>query len=271
MAGGSRGRRSPARSWTGRAGVRRRRSAPGPARRAGPAAADRGPDAGRRPEPGRDDAAAGADVAGPADPAAPLACPRPPGPPGGPARLAPGAQDHWLRAARSRPAALPAAHLHAGRGRPGPPALRAPGGRRRPAAGPGPAGTQRSSLVRSSAGMAVGTLVSRGTGFLRTLVLVVRDRHRPARQRVQQRQHAAEHRLLPDARRHLHQRGGAAAGPGGPARPGPRRGLRAADVHPGRGGPAGGHRAGDAAGGAAGQPVRATIHGPRPTWPPSTT
>ena len=37
---------------------------------------------------------------------------------------------------------------------------------------PGPAATQRSSLIRSSAGMAVGTLVSRGTGFLRTLVLV---------------------------------------------------------------------------------------------------
>ena len=37
---------------------------------------------------------------------------------------------------------------------------------------PAPAATQRSSLIRSSAGMAVGTLVSRGTGFLRTLVLV---------------------------------------------------------------------------------------------------
>jgi putative peptidoglycan lipid II flippase len=73
-----------------------------------------------------------------------------------------------------------------------PPGYRPPG---RPAQpdwtgrpGPGPAGpppgtgppprtharpaTQRSSLVRSGAGMAVGTLVSRGTGFLRTLVLV---------------------------------------------------------------------------------------------------
>ncbi len=37
---------------------------------------------------------------------------------------------------------------------------------------PRPAATQRSSLIRSGAGMAVGTLVSRGTGFLRTLVLV---------------------------------------------------------------------------------------------------
>ena len=43
---------------------------------------------------------------------------------------------------------------------------------RSPPGTPRPAGTQRSSLIRSSAGMAVGTLVSRGTGFLRTLVLV---------------------------------------------------------------------------------------------------
>jgi putative peptidoglycan lipid II flippase len=42
----------------------------------------------------------------------------------------------------------------------------------RPAGAPGPVTTHRSSLVRSGAGMAVGTLVSRGTGFLRTLVLV---------------------------------------------------------------------------------------------------
>ena len=89
----------------------------------------------------------------------------------------------------------------------------------------------------------------------------VRGGHPRARQRVQQLQHAAEHRLLPDARRHLHQRGGAAAGPGGPARPGPRRGLRAAGVQPRRAGPARGHRAGDAAGRPAGRPVRA--HHPR--------
>jgi len=49
---------------------------------------------------------------------------------------------------------------------PGPPATPGPP---RPAA---PAPAQRSSLVRSSAGMAVGTLASRATGFLRTLVLV---------------------------------------------------------------------------------------------------
>ena len=76
----------------------------------------------------------------------------------------------------------------------------------------------------------------------------LRDRHHLSRQRVQQPQHAAEHRLLPDARRHLHRRGGAAAGPGGQARPGPRRSLYAADVHPGRAGPAGRHRAGHGAG-----------------------
>ena len=63
---------------------------------------------------------------------------------------------------------------------PGPPGgpgggPRGPGGRAagaRHAGSPAPAATQRSSLIRSSAGMAVGTLVSRGTGFLRTLVLV---------------------------------------------------------------------------------------------------
>src|SRR5580704_18259602 len=47
-------------------------------------------------------------------------------------------------------------------GPPGPP--RQP----RPSAEP----SQRRSLIGSSAGMAVGTLISRGTGFLRTLVLV---------------------------------------------------------------------------------------------------
>ena len=89
-----------------------------------------------------------------------------------------------------------------------------------------------------------------------------RDRRRRAWQRVQQREHAAEHRLLPDARRHLYQRGGAAPGPGGQARPGSRRGIRAAHVHPRRGSPPGGHRGGDAAGGPAGRPVCA--HHPRP-------
>src|SRR5689334_3136665 len=70
----------------------------------------------------------------------PPGAPSPPGPPGGPG------------------------------GGPGGPAGRAAGARH--AGPPAPAATQRSSLIRSSAGMAVGTLVSRGTGFLRTLVLV---------------------------------------------------------------------------------------------------
>ena len=42
----------------------------------------------------------------------------------------------------------------------------------RPSRATGQRAGPRSSLIRSSAGMAVGTLVSRGTGFLRTLVLV---------------------------------------------------------------------------------------------------
>ena len=70
----------------------------------------------------------------------PPGAPGPPGPPGGPG------------------------------GGPRGPAGRAAGARH--AGTPAPAATPRSSLIRSSAGMAVGTLVSRGTGFLRTLVLV---------------------------------------------------------------------------------------------------
>ena len=73
-------------------------------------------------------------------PTRPPGAPGPPGPPGGPG------------------------------GGPRGPAGRAAGARH--AGTPAPAATQRSSLIRSSAGMAVGTLVSRGTGFLRTLVLV---------------------------------------------------------------------------------------------------
>ena len=73
-------------------------------------------------------------------PARPPGVPGPPGPPGGPG------------------------------GGPRGPAGRAAGARH--AGTPAPAATPRSSLIRSSAGMAVGTLVSRGTGFLRTLVLV---------------------------------------------------------------------------------------------------
>src|SRR5580658_8428723 len=47
-----------------------------------------------------------------------------------------------------------------------------PGGGRPPPRSPGSRATPRPSLVRSGAGMAVGTLMSRGTGFLRTLVVV---------------------------------------------------------------------------------------------------
>jgi putative peptidoglycan lipid II flippase len=52
---------------------------------------------------------------------------------------------------------------------PGPVGPRPPG--RAPGA-PAPPARGRSDLLRSSAGMAVGTLISRGTGFLRTLVLL---------------------------------------------------------------------------------------------------
>ena len=107
----------------------------------------------------------------PAPPARPHRSPAP-GPPGSP----PG----WRRVPRTtappppRPqptfTPTPGAPGTAGPPRPpGPPG--SPGGGPRGPQGP-PAPTQRSSLVRSGAGMAVGTLVSRGTGFLRTLVLV---------------------------------------------------------------------------------------------------
>jgi len=78
----------------------------------------------------------------------------------------------------ARPPAVPGPPVAPGP--PGPPSgpgggPRGPAGRAagaRHAGTPAPAATPRSSLIRSSAGMAVGTLVSRGTGFLRTLVLV---------------------------------------------------------------------------------------------------
>ena len=117
--------------------------------------------------------------------------------PGRTARLPPGrpdgagSQDQRLRRCQIQPGPLPpsrpARSPPSRRRRPGRPERQDPRAARwarrrapracRPAAGarhagtPRPAATQRSSLVRSSAGMAVGTLVSRGTGFLRTLVL----------------------------------------------------------------------------------------------------
>ena len=101
----------PQEPWRDDHGFRRTRwftaTGPGPSRRAGPAAADRGPDAGGRPDSGRDHAAAGAQLARPACPAA--------SEPGlGPAdctlgardarRLAPGAPAHRVRAAWPGPA-----------------------------------------------------------------------------------------------------------------------------------------------------------------------
>ncbi len=69
----------------------------------------------------------------------------------------------------------PGATPGAAPGGPGAPRGGPPGGPAGgPPRGPRPSGqraTPRSSLIRSGAGMAVGTLASRGTGFLRTLVL----------------------------------------------------------------------------------------------------
>ena len=120
----------------------------------------------------------------PARPTRPHRSP-PPGPPG-----SPGAPPGWRRVPRTRgyPPAGPAQprspqpgyrpdyppRSPGAPGPPGPPGGRpgGPGAGARPPGSPGSTATQRSSLVRSGAGMAVGTLVSRATGFLRTLVLV---------------------------------------------------------------------------------------------------
>jgi putative peptidoglycan lipid II flippase len=123
----------------------------------------------------------------PAETTLPLALgwPAPPAPPAPPPRVPrftpagpPGSVDApagWRRVPRSTEHRAPA------RLRPGypPPRYRPPPGAPPPSAPPGapggpglPPGGPRSSLIRSGAGMAVGTLVSRGTGFLRTLVLV---------------------------------------------------------------------------------------------------
>jgi len=105
----------------------------------------------------------------PAPPAQPLRTPRftPSGPPGS-VDAPPG----WRRVPRPadhrRPADLRPRYPQPGyRPPPGPGGPAGPGGPRSPRQRQGP----RSSLIRSSAGMAAGTLVSRGTGFLRTLVL----------------------------------------------------------------------------------------------------
>jgi putative peptidoglycan lipid II flippase len=128
----------------------------------------------------------------PAPPARPLRTPRftptgQPGPPDAPGSTS--APPGWRRVPRqpgSRPpGAGPADDLRARYPQPGyrPPDLApGPGGPRGPgpsapavgvraSRGPGQRAGPRSSLIRSSAGMAVGTLMSRGTGFLRTLVL----------------------------------------------------------------------------------------------------
>jgi putative peptidoglycan lipid II flippase len=107
----------------------------------------------------------------PAPPARPLRTPRftpadQPGSPGPPGSFS--APSDWRRVPR-QPGYQPPDDLRPRDLQPGyRPADLPP----RPPRGSGQRAAPRSSLIRSSAGMAAGTLVSRGTGFLRTLVLV---------------------------------------------------------------------------------------------------
>jgi putative peptidoglycan lipid II flippase len=122
-------------------------------------------------------------------PAPPVRGPRPPriappGPPEGPGgwRRVPRPDERsapvqpWYQPPEYRPPGAPGQHREPGRTQdPRDPQYPQGGpGRRgtRPGGGAAQAPTPRSSLVRSGAGMAVGTLVSRGTGFLRTFVLI---------------------------------------------------------------------------------------------------
>ena len=114
-----------------------------------------------------------------------------------------------------------------------------PGGARPPGDGQGTGSrpdVENVNVVRSSGVMALGTLASRGTGFLRTLVIAYVLGVAGGLDRVQQRQHAAERGVRPDARRHPDQRRGAAARQRREAGRRRRRGLRPADVHPGHDG-----------------------------------
>jgi murein biosynthesis integral membrane protein MurJ len=121
----------------------------------------------------------------PAETTLPLALkwPAPPARPTRPHRSPPPGPPGWRRVPRTTgyPPAGPAqprypqpGHPSRPPGAPGPPGPPGggPGTGGRPPGSAGSTATQRSSLVRSGAGMAVGTLVSRATGFLRTLVLV---------------------------------------------------------------------------------------------------
>ena len=109
----------------------------------------------------------------PAPPARPPRAPRsaPPGVPGAP--FVPGTPAGWRRVPRATdyapPSQAPSQKAQAPPySRPGYPPPGPPG----PPGPPAPPARQRSSLVRSGAGMAVGTLASRVTGFLRTFVFV---------------------------------------------------------------------------------------------------
>ena len=163
-----------------------------------------------------------------------------PAPVAGPAR-----SDHVAAAAGPRPAPQPA--RRAGSGRPRRPAT--PTARRRTTAEPLP-GRRRPaapSLLASSRTMALASLVSRATGFLRTMAIAaaVGAGALQRRRRLRPRQHAAQHGLRAAARRRADQRHhpGAGQGPAGRRRPRawptpsgccPRR-RRAGRHHPARG------------------------------------
>ena len=90
------------------------------------------------------------------------------------------------------------------------------------------------SLGRASSLMAVASLVSRVTGFLRQLALVSRARPGRGQRLLHGREHAAQHRLRAAARRRADQRDGAAAGPRADRGRRRRRGLHPAPAHRGR-------------------------------------
>ena len=105
-------------------------------------------------------------------PAPPTRAPRNRGSAPPTAPLAPGTPADWRRVPRPTEYAPPGQAQTPRYRRPGPP----PPGPPRPPGPPGPPAPdrtrQRSSLIRSSGGMAAGTLASRVTGFLRTFVFV---------------------------------------------------------------------------------------------------
>ena len=71
---------------------------------------------------------------------------------------------------------------------------------------------ERERVLANSAVMAVGTVFSRASGFIRSALLVAALGSVAARRPVQHRQHDPEHALHPARGRRLQRRAGAAAG-----------------------------------------------------------